>query len=188
MRTATLLLRKLSENIEFDYEELDILTSSYSDLTTNHLVEKYSGLNDSRLTDTLEMETIRMINHPAHITELEGRQSPSAFIPFCSFGGNMSAVGQNSDNFQHPTCNSFREIIFEGHLCYQIDPSKFEHAGNLEESKKIGLSLLVDNNEEYDTRKMMMKGESTTNQEDFTEGFVRFEERQKIMIHIETIS
>ena len=100
----------------------------------------------------------------------------------------MSAVGQHSDQFQHPTCNSFREIIFEGHLCYQIDPSKFENDGNLEKSKNIGLSLLIDNNEEYDTRKIILKGESTTNQEDFTEAFVRFEERQKILIHIETIS
>ena len=189
MTTATLLLRKLSGKIELGYEDLDILTSSYSDIRNNQeLVEKYQGLNESRLTDRLERETVRKINHPAHITEIEGRKSPSAFIPFCSFGGNMSAVGQHSQQFDQPTCNSFRETILDGNLCYEIDPSKFENRGNLKESKNIGLSLLIDNNEEYDTRKIILKGESTSNQEDFTEGFVRFEERHKILIHIQTIS
>ena len=189
MTTATLLLRKLSENIELGYSDLDILTSSYSDIRNNQqLVARYQDLAKSRWTDLLGSETIRKVSHPAHITELQGRKSPSAFIPFCSFGGNMSVVGQNTDQFEHPTCNSFKETILEGNLCYEIDPSKFESEKNLEKSKNIGLSLLIDNNEEYDTRKIVLKGESTTNQEDFTESFVRFEERQKIMIHIQTIS
>lgn len=188
MTTATLLLRKLSGKMKLGYEDLDILTSSFSDIRNDKdLVEKYKGLTE-RLTDSLERETIRRINHPAHITEIEGKKSPSAFIPFCSFGGNMSAVGQHSDQFDHPTCNSFRETILEGNLCYEIDPSNFENDGNLKKSKNIGLSLLIDNNEEYDTKKIILKGESTINQEDFTEGFIRFEERQKTMIHIQTIS
>ena len=90
--------------------------------------------------------------------------------------------------FDHPTCNSFRETILDGNLCYEIDPSKFENDRNRKKSKNIGLSLLIDNNEEYDTRKIILDGESKTNHEDFTEGFVRFEERQKLMIHIQTIS
>ena len=189
MTTATLLLRKLSEKMKLNYEDLDILSSSYSDIRNNQqLVEKYSGLTESRLTDLLERETIRKINHPAHITELQGRGSTSAFIPFCSFGGNMSSVGQHSQQFDHPTCNSFKETILDGNLCYEIDPSQFEQDGNLEKNRNIGLSLLIDNNEEYDTRKIILNGESTTNKEDFTEGFVRFEERQKLMIHIQTIS
>ena len=32
-------------------------------------------------------------NHPVHIIDMEGNLSPSAFIPFCEFGGNMSIMG-----------------------------------------------------------------------------------------------
>ena len=37
--------------------------------------------------------------HPVHIIDEEGNLSPSAFIPFCEFGGNMTAMGLNTELF-----------------------------------------------------------------------------------------
>ena len=36
---------------------------------------------------------LKITNHPVHIKLKNNQQSPSAFIPFCEFGGTMSAVG-----------------------------------------------------------------------------------------------
>ena len=35
----------------------------------------------------------KLSNHPVHILDDEGNLSPTALIPFCEFGGNMSAMG-----------------------------------------------------------------------------------------------
>ena len=184
MRTATLLLRKLSEKIEFGYETLDIMTSGLSDITKDKdLLEKYRRLsNTSHWWSALDWEQVRKTNHPVHIAK-----SPSAFIPFCSFGGDMTALGHQTDHFDHPTCSSFNETILDGNLCYEIDLSRFEDKITAEKSKKIGLSLLIDNNEEYDTSKIIFGEDPAKHHHDFTESFVRLEETEKIMIHIQTI-
>ena len=33
------------------------------------------------------------VNHPIHIIDKYYQKNPSAFIPFCEFGGNMSIMG-----------------------------------------------------------------------------------------------
>ena len=49
-----------------------------------------------------------IINHPVHIVDENNSLSPSAFIPFCEFGGDMSALGVKIDQFSVPVCNSFK--------------------------------------------------------------------------------
>ena len=49
--------------------------------------------------------------------------SPSAFIPFCDYNGDMLAVGENMDNFSLPVCNAFTPSLIDGQLCYMFDPS-----------------------------------------------------------------
>ena len=46
-----------------------------------------------------------MTNHPVHIVTEGGRMSPSAFIPFCELGGNMSLMGIKIDQFDVPVCS-----------------------------------------------------------------------------------
>ena len=48
-------------------------------------------------------------NHPVHIQEEDGQLSPTALLPFCEFGGNMSVMGVKIDQFDVPVCNSFRD-------------------------------------------------------------------------------
>ena len=73
--------------------------------------------------------------------------SPSAFIPFCQFGENISAMGRQSDLFEIPVCNSFKAKIFYNQLCYEVDvTSIFEGFFFNPKELQLGLSLLVDTN------------------------------------------
>ena len=47
-------------------------------------------------------------NHPVHLIDANGTLSPSAFIPFCSWSGDMKALGKMIDNFSLPVCNAFQ--------------------------------------------------------------------------------
>ena len=40
-----------------------------------------------------------MLNHPVHIPRMDQDVFPSALIPFCEFGGSMSAMGVKIDQF-----------------------------------------------------------------------------------------
>ena len=95
-----------------------------------------------------DINYVRQIsNHPVHILDESGKLSPSAFIPFCEFGGNMSLMGQKIDQFFYPVCNSFQEKILNNQLCYEVDPNKF--LTSLKYSNvRLGLSLLLDHNED----------------------------------------
>ena len=63
-------------------------------------------------------------NHPVHIQMEDGILSPTALIPFCEFGGNMSVMGVKIDQFDVPVCKSFRPKIIQDQLCYTVDPNE----------------------------------------------------------------
>ena len=67
---------------------------------------------------------VAIINHPVHIVSRDNKTSPSSFIPFCEFGGNMSTVGENIDLFDVPICNSFQAKNLNDQLCYEVDLRK----------------------------------------------------------------
>ena len=49
-----------------------------------------------------------VVNHPVHIINHLGDVSPSAFIPFCSFGFNKVPMGKKIELFDEPVCTAFR--------------------------------------------------------------------------------
>ena len=51
------------------------------------------------------------------------KNSPSAFLPFCEYNGDMLAVGEYIQSFPFPVCTAFRPTVLHGQLCYQFDPS-----------------------------------------------------------------
>ena len=72
-------------------------------------------------------------------------------IPFCEFGGNMSAMGVKIDQFDDPVCNSFRPRIVMDQLCYQVDPNEYTDKIDLQELKEegeISLTLFIHYNED----------------------------------------
>ena len=54
------------------------------------------------------ISTKNQANHPVHIMDTTGNLSPSAFIPFCAWGGDMEALGTRVPNFSLPVCSAFR--------------------------------------------------------------------------------
>ena len=86
--------------------------------------------------------------HPIHIVSKDNRISPSAFIPFCEFGGNMSSVGVKINQFEWPVCNCFRAKILNDQLCYEVDLSRFSDKDSIERELKLGFNFIMDYNED----------------------------------------
>ena len=99
-----------------------------------------------------------MANHPVHFITDDGKLSPTAFIPFCEFGGNMSLMGVKMEPFHVPICNSFKAIIRNDQLCYTIDLLKFSYDdGSMEEKLNTGFAFLMDYNEDRQVEKLEFK-------------------------------
>ena len=88
------------------------------------------------------------VTHPVHIIDKNGQQTPSALIPFCEFGGNMSKVGEKIDQFDVPVCNSFQDKILNDQLCYEVDLNRFTNKVNWEDETKLGFNFIMDYNED----------------------------------------
>ena len=126
------------------------------------------------------MENLRVVNnHPVHILNEKRSLSPTAFIPFCSFGGDMRIMGTTIEQFEVPVCNSFKTKIRNDQLCYQIDLEEFKDTNNIEKQLKDGLVLVVDYNEE---RQML----EVDNKKEYPNIFAPQEEKS-LDIHLETI-
>ena len=72
--------------------------------------------------------------------------SPSSFIPFCEFGGNMSALGVKIEEFYAPVCNSFKARVLNNQLCYEVDVNEKISKPFSANELKLGLVLLIDEN------------------------------------------
>ena len=95
-------------------------------------------------TDTVH----RYSNHPVHLVNNDGSLSPSALIPFCDFGGNMSSMGKKIKEFKVSVCNSFQEKIINDELCYEVDLDKYSNKQNIEDELKYGFALVFSYNED----------------------------------------
>ena len=92
----------------------------------------------------LELELEKLIsvsNHPVHLVKSSVQYSPSALIPFCEFGGNMSSMGVTTQHFDFPVCNSFQATILNDQLCYEVDLNKFSNKDNIENELKSGFAF-----------------------------------------------
>ena len=83
-----------------------------------------------------------------HIIDKNGSVSPSAFIPFCSFGGDFDAMGANYSNFNVPVCNSFQATVKDEQICYELDLEKYKNELDLVKQLQEGLVLYLDYNED----------------------------------------
>ena len=62
-------------------------------------------------------------------------------IPFCVFGGNISAMGVKIDQFDVPVCNSFRPKTLQDQLCYTVDPNEYKHEIDLQGDLSIAIFI-----------------------------------------------
>ena len=107
----------------------------------------------------LESQDIqRVTNHPVHIVDEEGNLSPTALIPFCDFGNNMSALGVKIDQFSVPVCNSFKPKIVNDQLCYEMNPSIYMMNDEKANQKlQTGIMLLLSSNEDRQINPILTK-------------------------------
>ena len=97
----------------------------------------------------LDLSLVDLVtNHPVHIVDGEGRMSPSALIPFCDLGGDMSALGRNMQGFSQPVCSAFRRIVFNDQLCYQVNVSQYQATVETSQVYEKGISFVIDTNED----------------------------------------
>ena len=89
----------------------------------------------------------KLITHPIHIIDQDGELSPTAMIPFCDFGGNMSVMGVKIDQFDVPVCNSFRPKMIRDQLCYTVDPNMY-YKHKIDLKGELSLSLFIHYNED----------------------------------------
>ena len=91
---AEAMLRKLERSVfkKKMISDSDNITGMRVFLHFLHCLKKYS------LGENL-FHTVS--NHPVHIMG-NGRLSPSAFIPFCSFGEDLNSMGIKIEQFKHP--------------------------------------------------------------------------------------
>ena len=85
--------------------------------------------------------------HPIHLTpDKEGNLPPSALVPFCSYQGERSLLGQKRSGLDNLTiCDKFKPTILEGQLCYSLDIAKLVE-NPTQSGKTNGLFLLLDPN------------------------------------------
>ena len=88
----------------------------------------------------------RVLNHPVHLSPINSKQlSPSAFIPICDFGGNITNLGLKIKEFNIPVCNVFSPIILNDQLCYEVDLNRFRDSFT-DKTLSQGLKLYIDRN------------------------------------------
>ena len=87
-----------------------------------------------------------MNNHPVHILNNQGEISPSSLIPFCSFGNEF--IGTKINEFEVPVCDIFKPKHYFDQLCYETDLQNLKDSQKLDNQLKMGLTLVLDYNEE----------------------------------------
>ena len=140
--------------------------------------------NNSLFLSHLDKKFLQtVINHPVHIRERDGSLAPSAFIPFCSFGNDMEAMGIKIEGFDIPVCNSFKKKVFIDALCYEIELENFKNSSNIKEQLQAGLVLVLDFNEDHQLQyNYLAKRDSN----DFK--FVEKDDRESARIFLDTLS
>ena len=124
-----------------------------------------------------------MSNHPVHLVNRKNEISPSALIPFCDFGGNMSSMGVIIDKFDIPVCTSFEAKILNDQLCYEVNLNKFSDKDNIKKELKLGLNFVMDYNED----RQIKYHHSVIDNDSFVSKIIESDESQQAFIYLNTI-
>ena len=129
------------------------------------------------MIDKMLLQTVS--NHPVHILNDERKFSPSSFIPFCSFGHEF--IGAETEEFPIPVCDIFKPKHYFDQLCYETDLQELKDSRKIDKQLKIGLTLVLDYNEERQNYNIMEQNESQTMKE-------LYPDNDDVSIYLDTIS
>ena len=125
----------------------------------------FINLTKNSIKMILDQRHLQMVsNHPVHIFGRNGEESPTAFIPFCSFGDDMEAMGTKANGYDDYICSSFEPVVRNDQLCYEVDLEKYKDKEKIEKQLDSGLVLILDYNEDrqiFDEKKKAKKIEKT---------------------------
>ena len=123
--------------------------------------------------------------HPVHISG-QRKMSPSAFIPFCEFGGDMARMGVKIPQFDVPVCNSFQARTLNDQLCYEVDLKKISNKDNIEHELKLGFIFFMDYNED---RQVTFNNQYIQKEKNksFGRKIVQSDENQHAFIYLDSI-
>ena len=121
-------------------------------------------------------------NHPVHILNKAGEYSPSSLIPFCSFGKNF--IGVNVNAFDIPLCNIFKPRNYFDQLCYETDLQKMKDSKKLLKQLEMGLTLVLDYNEERQLNGIFIP----QNKSNKMDAFNNDDDGDSVSIYLDTIS
>ena len=127
------------------------------------------------------MQTVS--NHPVHILNNKGDFSPSSFIPFCSFG--QKFIGTKINDFNIPVCDIFKPINHFDQICYETDLQalKTSNTKKIGEQLEMGLTLVLDYNEERQNYNFIPKIESQSEEME-----ALYQNHDDFSIYLDTIS
>ena len=100
----------------------------------------------------------------------------------------MSVVGEKVEELGHYACNSFRPIVQNDQLCYEIDLN--ENAYNMNKALKLGFRFILDYNEDRQVIMTNDKNPVAKDEANWFDDFNRNAEADKdkhAMIYLDTI-
>ena len=185
------LLDKIRETLELQHKNIKIMTKDRDILINKN--DKYYKCMIGEVTDTTECSFMNLLsseflqkvtNHPVHIVDEQGKLSPSSFIPFCGIGRSMPTLGKQIDQFSVPVCNSFKTTILQDQVCYELEPSKVINSENVDEALKLGLTMILDYNEDRQVK--YSKQQLQNKDENILDFLVENDDKEKALIYLNT--
>ena len=138
---------------------------------------------DKFYADRLVMEKVN--HHPVHILTTNGDFSSSSFIPFCSFGDKL--VGSKVKGFNMPVCDIFKPKLHYDQLCYETDLQEIKdrNSVNVMNQLEMGLTLVLDYNEERQLNSLHSTKDSISKKKKFS---YNFQNDNTLSMYLDTIS
>ena len=96
----------------------------------------------------------------------------------------MSSVGVKIDQFDVPVCKSFEARILNDQLCYEVDLKKFSDENSILKELKLGLSFLLDYNED---RQVTLDREVDSLEFGLTNSYGESDQNQQAIVYLDTI-
>ena len=129
------------------------------------------------------MQTLN--NHPVHILNTKREVSLSSFIPFCSFGDEL--IGSDIDGFDMKVCDIFKPKLFYDQLCYETDLQEIKdrNSVNVMNQLEMGLTLVLDYNEERQLNSLHSTKDSISKKKKFS---YNFHNGNTLSMYLDTIS
>ena len=186
------LLEMTRENLKLQHKNIKIMTKDRDILVNKNdkeyqcMIGKVGDASECSFMNLLSSSLLqKLTSHPVHIIDDHGKFSPSSFIPFCGIGRSMSILGKKIDQFEVPICNSFKQTVLLNQVCYELDVKKVINESNVEEALKLGLTLILDYNEDRQVK--YSKQQLQKKDENILDFLVQNDDKEQALIYLNTI-